>query len=76
MRKVKTLFLLISMLFLMSNSLFAQREVVIPPAAGLDDLLNLTIMNDDHTQPTTYVLQDGIYLINGSIDNDGWPLIK
>jgi hypothetical protein len=54
--------------------------MVIPPAASLDDLLNLTIMNDVNADGTrkdperVYVLQDGIYLINGSIENIGWPL--
>ncbi|MCB9219484.1 MAG: T9SS type A sorting domain-containing protein [Ignavibacteriales bacterium] len=74
MKKVSTLFFLITILLFLANNIFAQREVVIPPATGIDDVLNLTIMNDDHSQNTTYILQDGIYLINGAIDNDSWPL--
>jgi Secretion system C-terminal sorting domain len=78
--KKTALFFVLSILLLLPNNFYAQHEMVVPPATSLDDALNLTIMNDvdgsgaRNDPERVYVLQDGVYIINAPIVNDGWPL--
>jgi Secretion system C-terminal sorting domain len=78
--KKTTLFFVLSLFLLLPSYFYAQHEMVVPPATSFDDVLNNTINNDvdgsgNRLDPErVYVLQDGIYFVNGSIVNDGWPL--
>jgi hypothetical protein len=78
--KKTTLFFVLSLFLFLPNYFYAQHEMVIPPATSFDDVLNNTINNDvdasgNRNDPNrVYVLQDGLYFVNGDIINDGWPL--
>jgi len=60
---------------------FGQHELVVPTATGFDDVLNDVIAADTTStgarvdSARVYVLvRGGMYFVNSSIRNDGWPL--
>ncbi len=81
--KKTTLFFVLSLFLLLPSSFYAQSEhdFIVEPATSFDDALNNTINNDVQSDGVTrndpqrvYVLKDGIYFINGPIENHDWPL--
>jgi hypothetical protein len=83
MRKIYSLllsfFISLALLFVISNQTFAQRIIDVSPGVGtLNDAVDgdTTATGERNQPPATYVLErDGLYLLNGTISNDGYHLI-
>ena len=81
MKKLWVFQVFVVLTLLMTTSAFSQHELVVPPATGFSDVLNDVIAGDTtatgerNDSARVYVLQrGGIYFVNSSIRNNGWPL--